>query len=163
MKVHHSKHLKRSDFASIVALITIGLIFPFVMCYAKEVDKQQGDMINKPTTDTSESLQLVNMEKRFIIDMKKDGEIWIENEKVDIDSIKSRIENFMNEYPDGNVIITCDKAHLNNGAISEVIEQLRVAKVKNVVVATEKNLIKDKTQKHQVIKKRGTSLIFKIS
>ena len=139
MKVHHSKYSKIRVFAPKVVVITIGLLFLIVMGCAKEVGKQRGDMINNQTTHTSGTQQPVNMGNKIIIDMNKDGEIWIENKKVDLDSIKSRIEDFMNEYPDGNVIITCDKANLNNGAIAEVLEQLRVAKVKNVVVATEKN------------------------
>ena len=123
MKVHHSKHSKRSAFASIVILIVIGLIFFLVTsCSKEEKAENQDNMKNGTNTDISKNLQPVNVEKNLIIDIKKDSEIWIENEKVDLDSIKSRIEDFKNEYPDGNVIITCDKDLFNNKAIAEVID-----------------------------------------
>ena len=125
--MHHSKHSKRTTFALIVILIVIGLIFPIITGYAKEEKSAQQTL--SPTSVAK---------KDIIINLTKEGEIWIENEKVDLDSIKGRIEDFKNEYPDGNVIITCDKDLFNNKAIAEVIDQIRAAKVKDVVVAATK-------------------------
>jgi tetratricopeptide (TPR) repeat protein len=100
---------------------------------------KQGDMTNTPATDTSKTTSPVNVdESRFIINMQKGDEIWVGNEKVDLTSIKSKVEDFKNKYPDGEIIIACDKDFLNKKAIEEVLEQVGEAKVIDVVVAVTK-------------------------
>jgi biopolymer transport protein ExbD len=139
MIMNHRKHTKRIKTASIVIPIVGGLIFLFVTACSKEKGEKQGDVITSPATDTSKTTSHVNVdESRFIINMQKGDEIWVGNEKVDLTSIKSRVEAFKNKSPEGNVIITCDKDFLNKKAIEEVLEQVRAAKVKSVVVAATK-------------------------
>jgi biopolymer transport protein ExbD len=140
MRINNRKYSKRIKIASAVILIVTALISFSVTGYAKEEKgKQQGDVKTIPATDTSKTTSPVNIdESRFIINMQKEGEIWVEGEKVDLTAIKSRIEDFKNKYPEGNVIITCDKDFLNKKVIEEVLEQVRAAKVKSVVVAASK-------------------------
>ncbi|MDM7919884.1 MAG: biopolymer transporter ExbD, partial [Methanosarcina sp.] len=70
-----------------------------------------------------------------IIGVTKDGMIYIENQIIDVRSVRSRMERFKSESPDGNVVITADKDSLFGVSI-EVLDQVRMAGIKNVVVAT---------------------------
>ena len=47
------------------------------------------------------------------------------------------MERFIHENPEGNVVITADKDSLFEKAI-EVLDQVRLANIKNVVVAATK-------------------------
>ena len=108
MKVHHSKHSKKNSSASIVILIVIGLIFSILTaCSKEEKAERQDDM---KTTDTSKTFQAVNEDKnKIIIGITKEGEVWIEGEKSDLNLIQSKIESLKNKFPDGNITVYKDK------------------------------------------------------
>lgn len=139
MIMNYRKHSKRIKTASIIIPIVIGLIFFIVTACSKEEGEKQDDVITSPVTDTSKTTSPINVdESKIIIDIQKEGEIWVEGDKFDLTSILSRIEKFRNEHPEGNVIITCDKDNINNMAVKEVLDQIRAAKIKSVVVAASK-------------------------
>ncbi|MFC1494235.1 ExbD/TolR family protein [Thermodesulfobacteriota bacterium] len=127
MIVIYSKYSKRSTAALIVTFIVIGLMFFIETGCAREEKSEQ------------QTIPPVNVDKsKIILDITKTGEILIQDEKIDLNSIQSRIKDFMNEYPDGDIIILSDKDPFNNKVVEEVLDQVRAAKVKNIVVATEK-------------------------
>lgn len=140
MIINYRKHSKRIKPVSLLTLIVIGLLsLSFAGCVKEEKGEQQDDIINRSITDASKTSSSVLVDKGlFIIEMQKEGEIWIEGERVDITSIKSRIEDFKNKYPDGNVMISCDKDFYNKKATDAILEQVRAAKLKSVVVAASK-------------------------
>lgn len=138
MIMNYRKHSKRIKTASVLTLIMIGLIFFIVTACSKEEGKKQDDTITSPATDISNTPPLKVDENNIIIVIQKEGEIWVEGEKIDLTSILNRIEKFRNEHPEGNVIITCDKDNKNNMGVKEVLEQIRAAKIKSVVVAASK-------------------------
>ncbi|MFC1841127.1 tetratricopeptide repeat protein, partial [Thermodesulfobacteriota bacterium] len=45
----------------------------------------------------------------IVISITKEGEIWIEGEKVELNTVKSRIEDLKNKFPAGKIIIGKDK------------------------------------------------------
>jgi biopolymer transport protein ExbD len=95
--------------------------------------KESGVDVNRPIASTAKAEENPNM----IIGVTKDGMIYIENQIIDIRSVRSRMERFRSESPDGNVVITADKDSLFGVAI-EVLDQVRMAGIKNVVVAATK-------------------------
>jgi|WetSurMetagenome_2_1015567.scaffolds.fasta_scaffold710796_1 biopolymer transport protein ExbD len=95
--------------------------------------KESGVDVNRPVASTTESKENTNI----VIGVTKDGMIYIENQIIDIRSVRSRMERFKSEMPDGNVVITADKDSLFGVAI-EVLDQVRMAGIKNVVVAATK-------------------------
>ncbi len=137
MKVHHSKHSKKNSSASIVILIVIGLIFSILTaCSKEEKAERQDDM---KTKDTSKTLQRVNADKiEITIDITKEGEICIQGEQFNLDSIQHKIDDFKNEYPDGRIVIGGDMDAHNTKIMKDVIDLARAANVKIVVVAVEK-------------------------
>jgi biopolymer transport protein ExbD len=95
--------------------------------------KESGVEVNRPIASTTESKENTNI----IIGVTKDGLIYIENQIIDVRSVRSRMERFKSEMPEGNVVITADKDSLFGVAI-EVLDQVRLAGIKNVVVAATK-------------------------
>ena len=95
--------------------------------------KESGVDVNRPVASTTESKENTNI----VIGVTKDGMIYIENQIIDIRSVRSRMERFKSEIPDGNVVITADRDSLFGVAI-EVLDQVRMAGIKNVVVAATK-------------------------
>ena len=73
----------------------------------------------------------------MIVAVTKDGTIHIENQLVDIRSVRSRMERFRHENPLGNVVITADKESMFGISI-EVLDKVREAGITNVVVAATK-------------------------
>jgi biopolymer transport protein ExbD len=61
--------------------------------------------------------------------------IYIDSQMIDIRPVRSRMERFKSEMPDGNVIITADDENLFGVAI-EVLDQVSMADIKNVVVTS---------------------------
>jgi biopolymer transport protein ExbD len=95
--------------------------------------KESGVEVNRPIASTTEAKENTNIG----IGVTKDGMIYIENQIIDVRSVRSRMERFKSEMPDGNVVITADKDSLFGVAI-EVLDQVRLAGIKNVVVAATK-------------------------
>ncbi len=71
----------------------------------------------------------------IVISVTKDGVIGIDDQAIDIRSVRSRMERFKNENPEGNVVITSDKES-RFGISIEVLNQVRMVNLKNVVVAS---------------------------
>ena len=60
--------------------------------------------------------------------------VYANGQAIDVRSVQSRMERFKYEYPDGNVVITADNKS-RFGISIEVLDQVRLAKITNVVVA----------------------------
>lgn len=109
-----------------------------VSSYAKEEQSNiPGREINRPTRQDWPQRKPGDKfdEFRIIILITKEGEIRIENKKVDIASMVSRMERFHKEYPDGIVLI----AGYNDtrlGRTIEVLDKVRMIGITNVSVAT---------------------------
>jgi len=95
--------------------------------------KESGVTVNRPIASTAKSQKETNI----IVAVTKDGVVWIDGQAIDIRSVRSRMERFKHENPDGNVVITADKDSLFGVSI-EVLDQVRLAGIKNVVVAAKK-------------------------
>jgi len=93
--------------------------------------KESGVDINRPVSAPPSGPQ---KEIPFIqINVARDGMVYINGQAVDIRSVQSRMERFKYENPDGNVIITSDSKS-KWGVSIEVLDQVRLANIKNVVV-----------------------------
>jgi biopolymer transport protein ExbD len=95
--------------------------------------KESGVEVNRPISTPDSTVEQDNI----LISVTKDGMIFIEDQIIDIRSVRSRMERFKSEMPEGNVIITADSESLFGVAI-EVLDQVRLANIKNVVVASAK-------------------------
>jgi biopolymer transport protein ExbD len=118
------------NMSPLIDMIFILLIFFLV---TTTFVKESGVEVNRPVASSAESKEETNI----VIGVTKEGQVWIEGQPIDIRSVRSRMERFKHENPDGNVVITADKDSLFGDSI-EVLDQVRLAQIKNVVVAATK-------------------------
>ena len=118
------------NLSPLIDMIFILLIFFLV---TTTFVKESGVEVNRPIASTAQDEDKTNI----IIGVTKEGSIHIENQMIDIRSVRSRMERFKHENPLGNVVITADKDSRFGVAI-EVLDQVRAAQIKNVVVAAQK-------------------------
>jgi biopolymer transport protein ExbD len=140
MILKYKKYTKKITAASIVMLIIAGLIFFTLTGYAKEEQSNiPGREFNRPTLLQWPQRKPGDKadESRIIILITKEGEISIEDKKVDIASMVSRMERFKKEYPDGFVVIL-GYNDTRLGRTIEVLDKVKMTGVKNVSVATVK-------------------------
>ena len=95
--------------------------------------KEAGIDVNRPTAQTAVRQERGNL----IIAIDKSGEIWIDNQQVDIRTIRAHIEKLHAQNPEGTVIILADK-DTRTGATVDVLDQVRLAGVSNVAIAAER-------------------------
>ncbi len=125
---------KKSDEVELNMSPLIDMIFILLIFFLVTTTfvKESGVEVNRPV----ESRKPTTVEeKNILINVIKDGMVYIEGQAIDIRSVRSRMERFRYENPDGNVIITADKESRFGIAI-EVLDQVRLANIRNVVVAS---------------------------
>ncbi len=118
------------NMAPLIDMVFILLIFFLV---TTTFVKESGVDVKRPIASTAEDQEQTNM----IIAVTREGTIHIENQMIDIRSVRSRMERFRHENPMGNVVITADKDSLFGVSI-EVLDQVRLAGISKVVVAAKK-------------------------
>ena len=124
---------KKSDDIELNMSPLIDMIFILLIFFLVTTTfvKESGVDVNRPVESESKSKK----EEAIIqIYVTKDGMVFIDEQAIDVRSVRSRMERFKYENPDGNVIITADKqSHF--GVSVQVLDQVRLANITNVVVA----------------------------
>jgi len=92
--------------------------------------RESGVEVKRPIASTAEQEEKTNM----IVAVTEAGTVHIENQMVDIRSVRSIMERFRHENPLGNVVITAD-TNSRFGVSIEVLDEVRQAGITNVVVA----------------------------
>ena len=91
-------------------------------------------IIDNGTDLTFNTLMPVNVsDNRIIFNITKEGEIWVKGKKVNLNAIQGIMETFNNEYPDGSVVIACDRDSRYETAM-EVLDKIRAANIDMVVI-----------------------------
>lgn len=124
---------KKSDEVELNMSPLIDMIFILLIFFLVTTTfvKESGVEVNRPVP--SDKPPTGEEKVNIIINVTQDGMIYIDGMAIDIRSVQSRMERFNYENPDGNVIITADNKSRFGIAI-EVLDQVRLAKIKNVVV-----------------------------
>jgi len=115
------------NMAPLIDMIFILLIFFLV---ATSFVKESGVEVMRPLAQTAEARDKTNL----IIAVTVDGEVYVEKRPIDIRSVRSYMERFLSETPQGTVVITADTASMT-GIVIQVLDACRQAGVKNVSVA----------------------------
>jgi biopolymer transport protein ExbD len=119
------------NMSPLIDMVFILLIFFLVTTsFVKEAG---GPEIRRPIAATAESKEKTNM----TVAVTSDGLVYIEGKIVDIRSVRSQMERFYHENPEGNVVITAD-ADSNFGVPIEVLDRIREAGITNISVAATK-------------------------
>lgn len=119
------------NMAPLIDMVFILLIFFLV---TTSFVRESGVNVERPRAKSAVTKEKVNL----IIGITKEGMIYMENHPVDIRSIRARMERFLAETPDGSVIIVADKES-RTGTVIQVLDECRLAGVKNISVAARKD------------------------
>ena len=125
---------KGSDQIELNLMPLIDMIFILLIFFLVTTTfvKESGVDVNRPVESQKKSTEEI---PNIIINVTRDGMVYIDNQAIDVRSVRSRMERFKYENPDGNVIITSDKES-RFGISVEVLDQVRLAEITNVVVAS---------------------------
>ena len=91
---------------------------------------EAGIKVNRPSAQTA-----VKQEKsNILVAISKNGEIWIDRQRVDIRALRPMIQKMKLENPNASVIIQADK-DARASLLVETMDQARLAGVRDVAIA----------------------------
>lgn len=117
------------DITPMLDVVFIMLIFFIV---TTSFVKEAGIEINRPSATTAESKDSASI----FIAISERGEVWIDNRRVDVSSVRANVERLKAQSPEGSVVIQADEGS-KTGILVEVVDQVRLAGVTNVFVASQ--------------------------
>ena len=131
------RHAEEESDASSALNLTplIDMVFILLIFFAVNANfvKQTGVEIERPSAKTA----VTEAKANILIAVTEQGEIWIDQKKVDLRRVRSIVERLHAENPEGSVVILSDK-NSRAGLVVEVLDQARLAGVSNVAVAAAK-------------------------
>ena len=130
MRYSHTEQESSAANVNLTPLIDVVFILLIFFLVTASFTKESGIDVNRPTAQTAVRQERGNL----VIGVSKNGDIWIDNQKVDIRTIRAHIEHLHAQNPEGTVIILADK-DARTGATIDVLDQVRLAGVTNVAIA----------------------------
>ena len=73
----------------------------------------------------------------MVVGINSKGKIFIEGDQVDVATVRPIMEQYLMETPKGSVVIAADKRSQTDTLI-QVLDEIRLAGVKDVSIATRK-------------------------
>jgi biopolymer transport protein ExbD len=95
--------------------------------------RESGVEVQRPTAQSAQTKENANV----LLGLTSDGQIFVEGRALDIRSVRAYMERFLAETPDGSVVIVADKESMTGNAV-QVLDQCRLAGVKNISIAARK-------------------------
>lgn len=95
--------------------------------------KESGIEVSRPNAVSAEKQERASI----FIAIDSEGRVWLDKRKVDIDAVRANVEKLHAESPEGTVVIQADKSS-ETGILVQVMDQVRLAGVKNISVAASK-------------------------
>ena len=117
------------DLTPLIDMVFILLLFFIV---TSSFVKESGIEVNRPSARSAERQEKGNI----IIAVSKNGEIWIDRRKVDMNALRANVERLHAENPEGAVIIAADQES-QTGLVIRALDQVRLAGVANVSIAAQ--------------------------
>ena len=114
----------------------IDMVFILLIFFAVNASfvKEAGVEIERPSAKSAVTQQQANI----MIAVTENGEVWIDQQRVDPRSVRGHVERLHAENPEGSVVILADDDS-QTGLVIEVLDQSRLAGVENVAVAATKD------------------------
>ena len=130
MRHTHTKQESAAESVNLTPLIDMVFILLIFFLVTASFTKESGIDVDRPTAQTAVREEQGSM----IIGVSKDGEIWIDSQKIDMRAVRAHVEHLHAQNPEGTVIILADE-NARTGTTVEVLDQVRLAGVTNVSIA----------------------------
>ncbi len=123
----------RKSEINMTPLIDIVFILLIFFIVTTSFVRESGVDVQKPSAQTAETKEKANV----ILGLTAQGQIFVEGRPLDIRSVRAYMERFLAETPEGAVVIVADKQSMT-GTTVQVLDQCRLAGVKNISIAAKK-------------------------
>jgi biopolymer transport protein ExbD len=130
MRHTHTKQESASESVNMTPLIDMVFILLIFFLVTASFTKESGIDVDRPTASTA----IREEQGSMIIGINKDGEIWMDNQQVELRAVRAHVEHNYAQNPEGTVIILADE-NARTGTTVEVLDQVRLAGVTNVSIA----------------------------
>ena len=130
MKIHSDDEEVDNTEINLTPLIDMVFILLIFFVVTSSFVKESGIEVSRPTAQTAERQERGNI----IISVTKNGEIWIDRRKVDVNALRANVERLHAENPEGSVIIASDR-DARTEVLVQALDQARLAGVANVSIA----------------------------
>lgn len=117
------------DMTPMLDIVFIMLIFFIV---TTSFVRESGIDVNRPVAESAQRQDQGNI----LIGISASGEVWIDKRAVDLRAVRANIQRLHAMNPESAVIIQADK-EARTGLLIEVMDQVRLAGIENVSIATE--------------------------
>lgn len=119
------------DMTPMLDIVFIMLIFFIV---TTSFVKESGIDINRPI---AQSTQKKDKGNNILIALTSSEEIWIDKRQVDLRALRANIQRLSNNNSETAVIIQADISS-RTGLLVEVMDQIKIAGIENISIATKK-------------------------
>lgn len=130
MRHIHSKQETAAEAINLTPLIDMVFILLIFFLVTASFTKESGIDVDRPTAQTAVREEQGSM----IIGISKEGEIWIDNQNIELRAVRAHVEHLHAQNPEGTVIILADE-NSRTGTTVDVLDQVRLAGVANVSIA----------------------------
>lgn len=117
---------------NVTPLLDIVFIMLIFFIVTSTFVKEPGVEIERPDAVTAEQRRLASI----IIAISDEDEIWINKERVELDEVRTRVEQLRRENPKGTAVVQADQASKTR-LLVEVVNQIRDTGISDVAVSTE--------------------------
>ncbi|BCS88145.1 ExbD/TolR family protein [Pseudodesulfovibrio sediminis] len=135
MSAYSPYRKKRNADSSINMTPLIDMVFILLIFFIVTTSfvKESGVDIQRPSANTAENKENVSV----VVGIDSTGTVWLDGKTIDIRSVRSWMENFVAETPEGVVVVAAD-TKTESGLLINVLDACREAGVNNVSVAARK-------------------------
>ncbi len=131
MRHRHSRPATAVETINLTPLIDMVFILLIFFLVTASFTKESGIDVDRPIAQTAAREEQGSM----IIGVSKDGEIWIDQQKIDMRAVRAHVEHNHAQNPEGTIIILVDQ-NTDTGITVGVLDQVRLAGVSNISIAT---------------------------
>lgn len=130
MRHSHTKQETGAESVNMTPLIDMVFILLIFFLVTASFTKESGIDVDRPTAQTAVREEQGSM----IIGINAKGEIWMENQQIELRAVRAHVEHNHAQNPEGTVIILADE-NAKTGLTVDVLDQVRLAGVTNVSIA----------------------------
>jgi len=118
------------NMAPLIDMVFILLIFFLV---TTSFVRESGVDVDRPEAETATRQD----EASLLVGVTRDGLLYIEGRPVDIRLLRSRVEQFLAETPDGSTVVVADK-ECRTGIVIKVVDECRLGGANRISIAAGK-------------------------
>ena len=119
---------------NITPMLDIVFIILIFFVVSTSFVKESGVDVSRPDASSAERKQRGNI----MVGITADNQVWIDRRQIDVRAVRANIERLHAENPEGAVVIQADRDS-KTGLLVQVIDQSRLAGVKDVSIAAAAN------------------------